>query len=375
MSVQTPVATVNRQNPAEAIRNNPDQLKQNPELKARAVDSVNKAVEERGVSTVASPENPGVDATTMSAELVDEVSNSQKLNPNADVDSLIQALQGMVQPRVDQHLQQGGQNGAQAVDPVGGAQKEQKQKKAYWSPDTENGMIHEGRDKIGRVDIREETVKAPEKGAEGQSAQNAAKKPQAPRQVAAPGGANGSKATGGGTGGATGTGATGAAGAAGAPKASTAPAPAKQTQPTNAGDDDKETDKVELSPETQQAAQSMANQGIQQPQALQSAAQGGKGDDAGSGSYDVRTRATGGSQSVDVQGAHEVGPGSFFRSFRKLDDSPLLASATLHRRKGADVASELDPQNQGAGKPRPVTAPAEAADPQMLQKLRSPTAD
>jgi hypothetical protein len=254
-------------------------------------------------------------------------------------------------------------------------------------------MIHQGQDTIGRVDIREETVKAPDKGAEGQAAQNATKKPQAPRQVAAAGGAGAGKGAGGGTGGATGTGATGAAGAANAAQPASAvnqAKPANQSKPADqtnqAGDDDKETDKVELSDETKQAAQAMQGQGVQQPQPLQQAAQAGKGgkaDDAGTGSYDVHTRATGGTQSVQVTPAQDMSRVSSFRSFQKLDDSPLLAHATLHRRNGGDVANQLDKDSQQAqaaqgvnqpGQPRPVTAPNEAADPQLLQKLRSPVA-
>lgn len=384
MSLQPPMATVPRQQPAE-IR----EQKQAPDLKNRAVEEVNKTLEDRGVSTVASPENPGVDATQMSAEIVDEINNSQKTNSSQDIDSLIQGLQGLVQPRVDQHLDQG-RNGAQAVDPVGGAggankaqdaAQEQKQKKAYWTPDTENGMIHQGQDKIGRVDIKEEAVKPSEKGAEGQAAQNATKKPQAPRQVASAGGAGASKGAGGGTGGATGTGATGAAGAAGAPRQAQGAGQPKPAGQANQANDDKETDKTELSDESKQAAQALQAQGVQQPAALQNAANGGKGDEGGSGSYDVTTRATGMSQSVDVQGAHQLSPGSYLRTFSKLDDSPLLASAQMHRRKGGDVASgiENDQQAQAAagtqpGQPRQVGPAPEAADPQLLAKLRSPVA-
>lgn len=388
MSVQTPMANGPRNLEASPV-NNPERLKQNQDLKTRAVDTVNKAVEDRGVSTVASPENPGVDATQMSAEVIDEIANTAKANPMSDIDSLIQGLQSLVAPRVDQHLQQG-KNGANEVDPVGGANKaqepqDQKQKKAYWAPTTENGMIHQGQDTIGRVDVREETVKAPEKGGEGQAAQNATKKPQAPRQVAAAGGAGGSKAAGGGTGGATGTGATGAAGAAGAagaPRATQGPAqvngnkPARDAQPSEATGDDQESDKVELSDETKQAAQSMQNQGVQQPQPLQQAAQGKKTGDSGEGSYDVITRATGATQTVQTAPAGDLSTVSSFRTFQKLDDSPLLAHATLHRRKGGDVAGEVEQnqQAQAAGQPRQVGSPSEAADPQLMQKLRSPVA-
>ncbi len=357
-------------------------LGENPELRNRALQTVTKTAEDQGVSRVASPENPGFDATSMSAELLDEIGN-KGIAKAGDVDSLIQALQSLVQPRVDQHLQQG----QRSQDPAGGgvngvqeSQQPKKQQKAFWNPSTEPGMLHGGRDVIGRVDIKEETVQPNQQAAQGQAGQNATKKPNAPRQVAPAGQAGGARSSGGGTG-APGGGAVGSAPPAAAARPTQATRPAEGTKPTEAGkaaDDDKETDKVELSPETQQAAQQLQGQpGVQQPEQLQNAAKSGEGQAGATGSYDVQTRATGSTQSVDVQSAGQIGPGSYFRSFRKLDDSPLLASPTLHKRKGGEVANNLEEQQnaQKGQQPQQVDPTTQTADPQLLARLRNPRAD
>ncbi len=358
-------------------------LGENPELRNRAVQTVTKTAEDQGVSRVASPENPGFDATSISSELLEEIGN-KGIAKAGDVDSLVQALQGLVQPRVDQHLQQG----QQAQDPAGGggvngvqeSQQPKKQQKAFWNPSTEPGMLHGGRDVIGRVDIKEETVQPNQQAAQGQAGQNATKKPNAPRQVAPTGQAGGAKSSGGGTG-APGGGAVASAPQANAARPTQATQPAQGTKPTEAGkpaDDDKETDKVELSPETQQAAQQLQGQpGVQQPEQLQNAAKSGEGQAGATGSYDVQTRATGSTQSVDVQSAGQIGPGSYFRSFRKLDDSPLLASPTLHKRKGGEVANSLEEQqaSKNSQQPQQVDPTTQTADPQLLARLRNPRAD
>ncbi|GMU57586.1 MAG: hypothetical protein AMXMBFR33_67320 [Candidatus Xenobia bacterium] len=360
-------------------------LGENPEVRNRAVQTVTRAAEDQGLSRVASPENPGFDATSISAELLSEM-DTKNVAKNGDIDSLVQALQGLVQPRVDQHLQQGQQ--AQPQDPAGGggvnavqeSQQPKKQQKAYWNPSTEPGMLHGGRDVIGRVDIKEETVQPNQQAAQGQAGQNATKKPNVPRQVAPAGQAGGAKSSGGGTG-APGGGAVGSAPPAAAARPTQATQPAQQaktTNPSKPGEDDKETDKVELSPETQQAAQQLQGQpGVQQPEQLQNAAKSGEGQAGATGSYDVQTRATGSTQSVDVQSAGQIGPGSYFRSFRKLDDSPLLASPTLHKRKGGEVANNLEEQQnaQKGQQPQQVDPTTQTADPQLLAKLRNPRAD
>jgi hypothetical protein len=116
---------------------------------------------------------------------------------------------------------------------------------------------------------------------------------------------------------------------------------------------------------------------VQQPEQLQNAAKSGEGQAGATGSYDVQTRATGSTQSVDVQSAGQIGPGSYFRSFRKLDDSPLLASPTLHKRKGGEVANNLEEQQnaQKGQQPQQVDPTTQTADPQLLAKLRNPRAD
>ncbi len=383
MLLKTPTAGAPAQPEAAQLDRRP--LTENPELRNRALQAVTKTAEDQGVSRVASPENPGFDATSMSAELLDEIGN-KGIAKTGDVDSLVQALQGLVQPRVDQHLQQGQQ--AQPQDPSGGggvnavqeSQQPKKQQKAFWNPSTEPGVLHGGRDVIGRVDIKEETVQPNQQAAQGQAGQNATRKPDAPRQVAPAGQAGGAKSSGGGTG-APGGGAVGSTPSATAVKPTQATQPAQQTKPTDAGkpaDDDKETDKVELSPETQQAAQQLQGQpGVQQPEQLQNAAKSGEGRAGATGSYDVQTRATGSTQSVDVQSAGQIGPGSYFRSFRKLDDSPLLASPTLHKRKGGEVANNLEEQQnaQKGQQPQQVDPTTQAADPQLLARLRNPRAD
>lgn len=241
-------------------------------------------------------------------------------------------------------------------------------------------MLHGGRDVIGRVDIKEETVQPNQQAAQGQAGQNATKKPNAPRQVAPAGQAGGAKSSGGGTG-APGGGAVGSAPQTGAARPTQATQPAQGTKPTQPGkpaDDDKETDKVELSQETQQAAQQLqGQQGVQQPEQLQNAAKSGEGQAGATGSYDVQTRATGSTQSVDVQSAGQIGPGSYFRSFRKLDDSPLLASPTLHKRKGGEVANDLQQQqdSKNSQQPQQVDPTTQTADPQLLARLRNPRAD
>lgn len=74
--------------------------------------------------------------------------------------------------------------------------------------------------------------------------------------------------------------------------------------------------------------------------------------------FGVRTRATGASQSLDVLGAKVLQRGDSFRTFRRLDNKPLLKYATLHKRDVGnykETAMELKKNALAAGEsPRAI---------------------
>ncbi|MEW6283162.1 MAG: hypothetical protein AB1758_31415, partial [Candidatus Eremiobacterota bacterium] len=156
-------------------------FKQDPELRSRTFEVVQEAFQKRGL-TAETPVVPGLgDQTRLSDELLDEISGKQELNPNADVESLVKALQGMLEPRMDQQPQPDPNAGGGVGQVSEGKSKPKKERSATWTPDTHDGQILPGRDVIGKVEVKERTVNQP---GEGQAGQNASRQnAQQPRQV------------------------------------------------------------------------------------------------------------------------------------------------------------------------------------------------
>ena len=216
----------------------------------------------------------------------------------------------------------------------GGADKNKNKKQAKteaeWQPKTDEGQIHPGRDVIGQVKI---TTEAQEGGGEG------------------------------------GGGAVGAVGGAGASKANTkggtpnygkaAESKPSQEQGSKQNGDSKDENKEA---KESSAAQSLEKAGLKaegleqggksSPEKSKSEEQAGGAGGGGVEVRDVRTRATGATQTLEVTPPKKLQSGEGLRKFRKLDDKPLLKYATMHKQDFAgdkDAIKELKKNAQAAG--------------------------
>ena len=218
----------------------------------------------------------------------------------------------------------------------GGKSKKNKKikQKAEWEPETQAGQIHPGRDVIGKVRVTKEVE---ETG----------------------GGAN---ATGGvgsagkaGDGKSTGKSGTPNYGKASDPKASESRS-AKQQSQKSGKDEDKEAGEIAAAKGLEQSglkAQGLEQQGKTGEKSKAQEQAGGAGGSSVK-EFEVRTRATGTSQSLTVTPPKKLEKGDGFRKFRKLDDKPLLKYATMHKKKfqGGDneeAIKELKKNARAAG--------------------------
>lgn len=215
-------------------------------------------------------------------------------------DRVISALQEMFDEKVKENPEAGSQ----------GKPQPKTEKTMEFTPTTYPGEVMPGRDVIGHAEVKEKKVEEP-----GEA--RAAAGPKA-KQTANP-----------------------------------AVPPASDTKGgTKNGDgksEEQEKDRVELSAESAQMAARMRNSGVEVPQSLESDKGGTpevKGPEQGGEktvfSGEVRTRATGWTQSVDVHPGGEVQKGQSLRTFQKLDNLPMLDHATLHRGEGKANAKEQE---------------------------------
>lgn len=296
-----------------------------------------------------------VDRSQLSQEAVEELKS--KGSEAGGADTMVNALRQIF----DQKLDQNGQG--QQPQQVGGAgegggaegkgkTKKKVERKLEWTPDTKKGQIHPGRDVIGQARIKEKITEEPD-----DQTVNGAQKGTA---ASSKGNQSGGGA-----------------------------APAKEGQQSqgndgNRQDDKTQQDKVEISPESANMASKMNAAGLQAPAEVQG--QGGaspvseageskKGGGAGQGQSkervvfegEVRTRATGTTQSVDVTPAGELPPGKPFRTFQKLDDMPMLEHATLHGKDGKEFLADHQRRKMRGEAVEPLPE-------ELIQKLKHPVA-
>lgn len=317
-----------------------------PEVKQQTRQFVQQAIEQRR------PENPGqVDQNRLSEELLEEVGKSAKadsLDPN-DSQGLNALLGALSENFLEQRL--GPEEGSQA----GGQQEGKKERIVDWNPKVKKGEIIGAHDPIGDIVVRERSQPGSQGAGQGRGSgknkgaggSGAARPPQAvpPNQKAQtpqsvhPG--------------------------AQAGKANHGP---KNDQEQNSGT---QTDDVQLSSESQQMAQQMAQQGLQVPGVTdnQKAQNATKPDSSGERIVEqgeVTTRCGGVSQTVDVTPAGRLQPGDYLRTYRKLDDIPDDLTVGFKRKTGEEAVEEYKQKQERGEVARPLTV-------QQLEQLRHPT--
>jgi hypothetical protein len=307
------------------------------------------------VSQLSPAAGNAVDGAALSDEVLDEMPQQDPAQHDNEA-SLMSSLRGLVQQKVQQQQpaqQQPGQQqqaAGQQGNGSGQAGGDGGQTKATWTPSVHPDEIIPGRDVIGHVHVSKEGggASSGQGGQGGQGGSNGASA-GAHGNAAAPavGGIGRAGAT-------AGPGAT--AGAGSRPAAGAAPGAPGGQQNNHANKPD---------PNAQQLAGNSAMMGIPQ---LQSALQSGQ---AQSGDYEVRTRATGVTQTVDVGPAGDMKSIPYFRTFQPLDDSPLLAGPTAQHMNGSDLASSLQNGNQSGDQ----NGPDPQSTDQLVKKLKNPAAN
>lgn len=281
------------------------------------------AAEHFGVGQQAQPPQNGnsayIDTAKISDEAIEAVSKSGKAEEMQRTDQLVSALRdafAMQAPQDQKQPQQQGQNSAEGE--AGSGKKLEKKRTTHWEPDAQAGQIHpEGREVIGKITIKEEVKEVDD-----------------PKAAA--------KNTGGGAGG-------GQSGGAGAPQTGSPPTGNASGVPSTVGgvgkgqssgnaaakgdqksrqqmDEDGKADK-----EAAAASQSLQKSGLQAPGMEQGAENYEVGEK--SKDFDVRSPATGASQTLTMKDAGELKEGeNSLGTYKKLDDSPALRYASLHSR-------------------------------------------
>lgn len=289
------------------------------------------AAEYFGAGQAQQPQNGNsayVDSARISDEAIQEISRSGKAGEIERTDQLVNALREAYATKAPEAAQQGAQQGQggngpegpEAVDGASPGKKMEKKRTVMWEPSIEAGQVHpEGREVIGKITIKEDV-----------------------KEVDAPG--NSAKNSGGGTGGQ----AAGGAAASSAPTSSSpntgnsSGAPSSvvgavgkgQSSGNSAAQGNKEAQKKmdeegEADKGTAQAAANMKSAGVAPPPELeQGAGNYEKGEK--SKEMEVRTAATGATQTVSVTPAGEMSQGGTLRYFKKLDDKPMLKEVSLH---------------------------------------------
>lgn len=275
------------------------------------------------------------DAVKLSTKALDQVDTGNKAQSLNRRDDLLGSLMSKLNDQIlnpDSEFNKQNEKDKKAKRGGGGGQKKKKTKKtAEWNPETEKGQIHPGRDVIGKVRVTTETK---ETGGEGGGVQGVGKA-GASKTNSKAGPANYGKA----------------AQAKGAESDQQQPG----QKPADSKDQDKEAKEVA-------AAQNLEKSGLKS-QELED-----KGKNAGDKSkveeqsggaggskvkeYEVKTRATGTSQSLDVTPPKKLQKGDKFRTFRKLDDKPMLKYATMHKKdhkSNKDAIAELKKNARAAG--------------------------
>ena len=277
-----------------------------------------------------------LDTVRLSDEVISELGRTGKPEDLQNTDQLISAMQEAFMAKADEGATSQREGAGETQDKQGekGGEKRKVTRTTEWDPTAEDGEIHpDGREVIGKVKITEKTEPA-EGGAQGASGAGTGEQG---------GSGSGSSPDPGGQGG----GVQSSSPQTGNASANTAFQPTSQngnaSAPTGVqskGDSGKTEDEDNRdTKENVSMTQNMKTQGMEAP-GLTDGQQGANESESGgvkTKEFDVRTSATGATQSVKVRPAGELGEGpQELRTFKALDDSPILKYATLHG-KGQDL--------------------------------------
>ena len=294
------------------------------------------------------------DAVKLSNKALGEVTARNSVDSMNRRDDLLSSLMNKLNTEIinpDSDFNKQNEKNKKAKGDAGGDKKKKKQvkKEAEWSPKTEEGQIHPGRDVIGKVRVTEEVK---ETGGEGGGGVGGVGKAEGGKANVKAGTPNYGKAA-----------------------ESKSAAPEQQQQGQKSGDSKDENKEAKEA----SAAKNLQKSGLQsqelEQEGKEESGQKSKIDEQAGGAgaskvkeFDVRTKATGANQSLTVTPPKKLQPGDSFRKFRKLDDKPMLRYATLHQSKfqGGDnkeAIKELKKNAQAAGE-------SPEAIQQAVQKLK-----
>lgn len=282
------------------------------------------------------------DIAKISAEAVEELSRGSRPEEIRRTDQLISALKEAFQNKAGDDKRESQQGASPDSD---GNKRLEKKKTVHWEPQAQAGQIHaEGQEVIGRITIKEEVkeVDAPGQGAKASS--------DGSRNDGASGGSrNGNSAA---VSGSPGSGSGGPGLVAGGKDA------------LKAQEQEGKTDK-----ESAAAAQSLKASGLQAPGMEKGAENYEVGEK--SKDFDVRSPATGASQTLTMREAGKLGQGEqTLGTYKRLDDSPAMRYASLHSRgQGLDrTAQDYAQEAAKLGEEPDKVA-------KSVEKLKSTTAD
>lgn len=321
--------------------NNTPNFKQQPEVRTQTRQFVQQALEQR------QPQAAGqIDQNKLSDELLDEIGKAGVVDPSAAGGNLDSLLGALGQNFMDQKVGQA-EAGAGAQEQ---SKEPKKEKIVDWTPKVRKGEIIGAHAPIGDVVVRERTVGGAEEGQKGKQPQG--KAGQAAGKVGGVGKA------------------TGAAAPAGKSGAAPAVGPKPPADQNNEDKDDKGTDTVNLSPESQQMAQKLQGQGAQVPGVTDNQKSSGDSKNQSGEKIvqqgEITTRCGGVSQTIDVEGAGRLGEGSFLRVYKKLDDMPDDLMVGFKNKTGEEAVEDYNKKLHKGEVSKPLTA-------NQLEQLRFPT--
>lgn len=301
------------------------------------------------------------DVAKISAEAIEELSRGSRPEEIRRTDQLISALQEAFQNKAGddkRQNQQGMDPAAQGEESQGQQKRLQKTKTVHWEPEAQAGQIHQGPEVIGRITVKEEVkeVDAPRQAAQGSSQGS-------PSGGSSNSSGSGNSAAGSGNASGRGNATSGSASASGSGNGG-ATLVAGGKDGLKAQEQDGKLDK-----ESAAAAQSLKAAGLQAPGMEKGAENYEVGEK--SQDFDVRSPATGTSQTLTIREAGKLGEGGQqLGTYKRLDDSPAMRYVSLHSRGQGLEQTAKEYAQQAA---RMGEDPAAIA--KGVERLKSTTAD
>lgn len=318
--------------------------------------------------TIAQQPNPQngnssqVDNVKISSEALEELSSSGKANNINSMSELITALQENFQTRAnDNHKPNSGTGEAQAGGAAEGQsvqpqKRKEKKQTTHWEPIAQANQLHpEGHEVIGKITIKEE-VREVDAAGEASASSNQPSRRQPSASASSPASGNSQAVSGVGSASASSNG-NSAASASGGSDSSIGDYSSSQSSPSSPNDkNDKDGQKVQddqgkQDKEGAAMAQSLKSQGLKVADDI---AKGAGASSSGSSSkeFDVRSPATGASQTLTIRSAGNLEGGEAkLGTYKKLDDSPAYKYVSLHSRGQSldDTAKEYAQQAKADG--------------------------